>query len=52
MRFSEIGAHMTFLEHVIKTPFNLNMEEDNARKGKFLWTEEETALLLKVVLDY
>ena len=28
------------------------MEGGNAKRGKFSWTEEETALLLKVVLDY
>ena len=37
---------------VIKTQFNLNMEGGNAKKGKISWTEEETALLLKVVFDY
>ena len=28
------------------------MEGGNAKKGKLSWTEEKTALLLKVVLDY
>ena len=34
--------------YMIKTQFNLNMEGGNAKKGQFSWTEEETALLLKV----
>ena len=37
---------------LIKTQFNLNMEEGNAKKVKFSLTEEETALFFKVVLDY
>ena len=35
---------------VIKTQFNMKMEGANAKKGHFSWTEEETALLLKVIL--
>ena len=37
---------------MIKTQFDLNMEGGNAKRGKLSWTEEETALLFKVVLDY
>ena len=37
---------------MIKIQFNLNIEGGNAKKVPFSWTEEETVLLIKVVLDY